>query len=55
MFSAPEFIVRGFIKCYNNVKGENIESTRQPRNPRGEKSLLPAEIDENTLSMIKIM
>ena len=54
-FGVPEFSVRGFIKNYKDAKVGNAKLDELPKKQRGAKPLLPAELDEKVLSMIKSM
>ena len=53
-YSIPESTVRGFIKSYKERKGGS-ELNELPRKQRGAKTLLPENIDEKVIAMIKSM
>ena len=54
-FGVPESTVRGIIKNYKEAKVENEELRELPRKDRGAKTLLPFELDDKVLQMIKNM
>lgn len=54
-FGVPESTVRGIVKSYKEAKTDQGELRELPRKHRGAKPLLPAEIDEKVLEMIKNM
>ena len=54
-FGVPDSTVRGIIKNYKEAKVENEEPRELPRKDRGAKTLLPFELDEKVLQMIKNM
>ena len=54
-FGVPESTVRGIIKNYKEPKVENEELRELPRKDHGAKTLLPFELDDKVLQMIKSM
>lgn len=54
-YSVPESTVRGLVKSYNKERKERTELEQLPRKHRGAKTLLPENIDEKVIAMIKSM
>ena len=54
-FSVPESTVQGIIKNYKEAKLENKELREIQIKDRGAKNLLPSELDDKVLQMIKNM
>ena len=54
-FSVPESTVHGIIKNYKETKLENKELREIQIKDRGAKNLLPSELDDKVLQMIKNM
>ena len=54
-FGVPGSTVQGIIKNYKEAKVENEELRELSRKDRGVKTLLPSELDDKVLQMIKNM